>query len=218
MRGGYLTLARWYTAPIRVHWTLPLGAVVFGQGRLAPGFWLGFVLLVLVHEIGHGVLVRRARCQVVSIDIHGLGGVCRWQGHATEIQRAQIAWGGVLAQALLFAITAVALELAGDPHSMFARDLIDAFVSANVFLILFNLLPIRPFDGAEAWQLPRLLIARHFARRLDRRATRARDLAGAQHALERELAALEREPDRRTKAAVDAILDKMVRDPGKKDN
>jgi stage IV sporulation protein FB len=165
VRGGYLTLGRWNGAPVRAHWTLPLGAWLFGQGRLAPGFWLGFVLLLLVHEIGHAVLVRRARCQIISIDVHALGGVCRWQGEATPIQRARIAWGGVLAQTLLFVAVAVVVELAGDPRSMFARDLVDAFVSANAVLILLNLIPIGPFDGAEAWKLPRLLIARHLARR-----------------------------------------------------
>jgi Zn-dependent protease len=150
--GGYLTLGRWHGAPIRVHWTLPLGAVVFGQGRWAPGFWLGFALLVLVHEIGHALLVRRSRCQVVAIEVHALGGVCRWQGDPTPKQRAQIAWGGVLAQALLFVAVAIALELDGDPRSMFARDLVDAFVSANVLLIVLNLIPLPPFDGAQAWK------------------------------------------------------------------
>jgi hypothetical protein len=72
--GGYLTLGRWRTAPERVHWTLPVGALVFGQGRFVPGFWLGFLLLVLIHELGHAVLVRRYRHRVVSIDIHALGG------------------------------------------------------------------------------------------------------------------------------------------------
>ena len=214
VRGGYLTLARWHSASIRVHWTLPIGAFVFGQGRLAPGFWLGFVLLVLGHEIGHAVLVRRSGCHVVSIDVHALGGVCRWQGNATDIQRAQIAWGGVLAQALLFVAAAVGLELAGDPRSMFVRDLVDAFVSANVLMILLNLFPVSPLDGAEAWKLPRLLIARRLARRI----SRTRDLAEAKRSVERELAVLAREPDRRTKAAVNEILDKLVREPGHKEN
>jgi stage IV sporulation protein FB len=152
---GYLTLGRWHGAPLRFHWTLPIAALVFGQGRLAPGFWLGFVLLVLVHELGHAFLVRRYRCQLISIDVHAFGGVCRWQGDPTARQRAMIAWGGVLAQSLLFVAVGVALEAAGDPSSMFARDLVDAFVSTNAFLILLNLLPVAPFDGAEAWKLLR---------------------------------------------------------------
>ncbi len=155
MTGGYLTLARWHGAPVRAHWTFPLGALIFGQGRVAPGFWLGFVLLVLVHEIGHAVVVRRVRCRVVSIDLHALGGVCRWQGDPTAAERAAIAWGGVLAQAVLFAATTVWLELAGDPRSRFAGDLMDAFVSTNVLMILLNLLPVAPLDGGEAWKILR---------------------------------------------------------------
>lgn len=148
-------MGRWHGAPVRLHWTLPVGALVFGQGRLAPGFWLGFVLLVLVHELGHAVVVRRYGCQLISIDVHALGGVCRWQGTPTARQHAKIAWGGVLAQALLFVAIGVGLEAFGDPSSMFARDLVDAFVSTNALLILLNLVPMAPFDGAEAWKILR---------------------------------------------------------------
>ena len=39
--------------------------------------------------------------QIVSIDVHGLGGVCRWYGVPSPRWRAIIAWGGVLAQAVV---------------------------------------------------------------------------------------------------------------------
>ena len=93
LRGGYLAIGRWRGAPLRLHWTLPVGALLFGQGRFVPGFWLGFFLLVFVHELGHAVLVRRYGHGVVSIDIHALGGVCRWSGEPTAIDRSRIAWG-----------------------------------------------------------------------------------------------------------------------------
>jgi Zn-dependent protease len=148
-------LARWHGAPVRAHWTLPLAALIFGQGRLAPGFWLGFVLLVLVHEVGHALIVRRVRCRVIAIDVHALGGACRWQGDPTARQRAAIAWGGVLAQVVLFAAACVWIEVAGDPRTRFGADVLDAFVSTNVLMILLNLLPVAPLDGAEAWKILR---------------------------------------------------------------
>jgi Zn-dependent protease len=157
---GYLTLGKWRGADVRAHWTLPLGAAVFSGGRFVPGFWLGFFLLVLIHEVGHALLVRRFRCRVISIDIHGLGGVCRWNGSPSPIQRAHIAWGGVHAQLAVFGITVGALALLGDPDARFVAQVVSAFTTTNLWLIALNLLPVPPLDGAEAWKLPRLLRAR----------------------------------------------------------
>jgi stage IV sporulation protein FB len=155
--GGYLVLGRWGGAPVRVHWTLPLGALFFSQLRFVPGFWLGFFLLTLVHELGHAVVVRRQRCRVISIDVHGLGGACQWSGPATPIGRACIAWGGVMAQLVALGFTGVVLVVLGPPPTAFAAQLAGAMIGTNVFIILINLIPVPPLDGAEAWKLPGLL-------------------------------------------------------------
>ena len=181
---GYLTLGRWEGARVRAHWTLPLGALVFGGGRFVPGFWLGFFLLVLIHEVGHALLVRRRGYRVVSIDIHGVGGECRWQGEATPIHRAQIAWGGVHAQLLAFAVAAGVMAVVGEPRDVFTAELASAFTTTNVMLIALNLIPVPPLDGAEAWKLPRLL-----RERAARRAARAQ--GDVRTAVERELARLD---------------------------
>src|SRR5215471_15117987 len=116
---GYLVLGRWGGAPVRAHWTVPIGAFIFGHLRFVPGFWVGFFLLIFIHELGHAIVVRRQRCQVISIDVHGLGGLCQWNGPATPIGRARIAWGGVLAQLVTLALTSVALGVFGPPPSAF---------------------------------------------------------------------------------------------------
>lgn len=41
---GYLTL-RTRGAPLRVHWTTPIGAYVLTGADYVPGAWLGFFLL-----------------------------------------------------------------------------------------------------------------------------------------------------------------------------
>jgi stage IV sporulation protein FB len=211
VRGGYLTLGRWRGAPVRAHWSLPIGALVFGQGRFVPGFWLGFFLLVLVHELGHAALVKRYGHRVVSIDIHGLGGACRWSGDATAIDRARIAWGGVLAQAVAYVIAWGALALAGPPESVFAFQLAGAFTTTNLWLIGINLIPVAPLDGAEAWKLPGLLAAR-------RRARGGGAQAGAGFAYEREAATLHRYSDDApadVKTAVDDTLRRIGGDAKK---
>jgi Zn-dependent protease len=210
--GGYLQVGRWNGAPVRLHWTLPLGALVLGQGRFAPGFWLGFVLIVLIHEVGHALVVRRQRHRVVSIDVHALGGVCRWAGDATPIQRARVAWGGVEAQMVALVVAVVATRVLGAPRTSFARDLAEAFIYPNLWLIALNLIPVPPLDGAEAWKLPGLLRARAAAQR-------ARARGGARQSAARELARLDARDDdvpADTAAAVDARLRELAEGSGKK--
>ena len=161
---GYYTIAHFRGAPIRLHWSIPFGALVFGRFQIIPGFWLGFFFLVLIHELGHAMVVRACGLRVNGIDIHGLGGQCRYDGHPSQLRIALIAWGGVWAQLVLF--TAVSLVLLFvQPKSAFAAQLIYAFTDANLYLAALNLLPIRPLDGADAWPLFGLLFERWKLRR-----------------------------------------------------
>jgi Zn-dependent protease len=158
MESGYFKIGRLGGAPIRVHWTAPLGAFMFCGFRLAPVAWAAFVVLILIHEIGHALWVRSARLHLESIDVHGLGGVCRYYGTTTPVRRALIAWGGVLAQAVLLAIAFVLSRVLPHPASPDVQAIMndqvwDTFIRVNLMLIAFNLLPIPGFDGVEAWKL-----------------------------------------------------------------
>ena len=86
---GYVTVGRIQRVPVRVHLATPLGLFVFTQGSTNPILWAGFVFVVLVHELGHAVLVRRYRLSPLSIDINGIGGVCRYTGSATEVEESE---------------------------------------------------------------------------------------------------------------------------------
>jgi len=171
---GYLNLGRWRGAPIRVHWSMPLGAVLFSGMRLAPAFWVGFFLLVLAHEVGHAVLISRFGHRVRSIDVTGFGGLCRWSGIASDYQRAVIAWGGVLAQGLLLVATLSVLLMVGAPTHRVGAELALVFVRTNLIVIGLNLLPFPPLDGAHAWTLFSHLWARWQGRQLLQRLRRPR--------------------------------------------
>ncbi len=171
---GYLKIATLKGAPVRIHWSVALGALMFTGFRFAPAAWLGFVLLVLAHELGHAALVLRYRLEVVGIDVHGFGGVCRWQGVSSAWQRAVIAWGGVLAQLVLLAATEAIVLATGGPTSPFAAELVAVFTATNLWLLLINLIPVPPLDGASAWTIFRAWREGRGAR--DRRAAARRDL------------------------------------------
>ena len=106
--------------------------------------------------MGHALLCRFYGLWVVSVDIHGLGGLCHYRGSPTALQRSVIAWGGVLTQGALYVITWSLLGMVGLLPSHFLRQLALVFLGTNLWLMLLNLLPIAPLDGAEAWRLPRL--------------------------------------------------------------
>lgn len=150
-RDGFLILGRLWGAPIRIHWTTPLVAFVLTNFSFVPGAWLGFLVLVLVHEIGHAIAVRSFGANVVSVNAHGLGGTCEWYGHVTARQRAIIAWGGVLAQAALYIPARFVAAMV--PSWGIIGEIMYTLTATNLILIVVNLLPIRPLDGAEAWKL-----------------------------------------------------------------
>ena len=152
---GFWTIGRWRGVPIRLHWTIPLAALVFSRFTFAPGFWLAFVLLVLVHEMGHAWLAHRRHLAVFDIQVHGLGGVCR-PAPGSLYDNAIVAWGGVLAQLLILGLPAFLIQLFVPIRSVFLAEMIWAFTTTNLWLAAINLLPIPPLDGALAWKLPGL--------------------------------------------------------------
>jgi len=136
MDGGYLTIGRWRGVPLRVHLLTPLGALLFTGFRLDPGAWLGFLLLILLHEMGHAAWVMRYGRRVASIDLHAYGGVCRWSGEVTAFQRSVIAWGGVMAQVTVLGLTLCGVALFGRPSSVFLREL--GIPGADTRVVLFR--------------------------------------------------------------------------------
>lgn len=167
---GWWTITKLYGVPVRIHWSALLGAIFFSGLSFAPGAWLGFLLVILAHELGHAFVVLRTGQRLLGVSIHGFGGECQWAGDATPLQRSLIAWGGVAAQAALFLVALPLSWLVGARLGLFGLDLFHALTVSSAFIAALNLLPLRPFDGAEAWKLPGLL--------RERRALRAAREAG----------------------------------------
>jgi Zn-dependent protease len=150
---GYLRVARPWGVELRIHWTVVAGALLAARLRLEPLIWLGFLGVVLTHELGHALAVNAAGGQLVALDVTGVGGSCRWRGTGTLLERAWVAWGGVLAQAALLALSVVAILLSGSPTGRLAAPLGYCFIEVNLALLAINLLPFSPLDGVLAWRL-----------------------------------------------------------------
>ena len=134
-----------------------MAAIILGNFRFVPAFWVGVVIVLLAHELGHASAVALYRLRILSLEMHGLGGRCRWDGHVSPVGRSVIAWSGIVAQVVLLALTMAGLRWLGPPPSGVAIQLTHAFVRANIVIGALNLVPLGALDGAEAWRLfPRL--------------------------------------------------------------
>ncbi|MBI5545114.1 MAG: M50 family metallopeptidase [Deltaproteobacteria bacterium] len=184
-RPGYLVLGRWKGAAIRVHLSAPLGALLFSGFDYRPLQWLGFLVLILAHEIGHATVARWAGAQVVSLDVHAIGGRCvYYDGFAGALARAFIASGGIAAQVGLWLLTLLVLDGPVDLRPTLGETGVKAlqdFTVTNFLVAALNLLPLEPLDGAEIWKLPPLLAQR--ARSLVRRSLLKRRASALERAI-----------------------------------
>ncbi|MFO0729041.1 MAG: hypothetical protein U1E65_35000 [Myxococcota bacterium] len=154
-KDGFFRLGAIRGAPILLHFTYFIGAAFFCRASL--GRWIAFFFLILIHELGHAVLARWSGHPVVAIEIHGLGGLCRYAGYSTPFDTALIAWGGVWAQGIVYIAASLVEDLGPPLPAGLAYDVLSGLTHTNVSIMLFNLIPIPPLDGAEAWKLFRLL-------------------------------------------------------------
>jgi Zn-dependent protease len=163
---GTLTLGRIAGAPIRIHWSAPVGALVFGQFQIVPGFWLAFLGLILAHELGHALVVRAVGGRVRDVLVTGLGGECAHDGVVDPARRALVAWGGVFAQLAVLLVAGTLRLVFGAPTSTFVADLAQACTTYNLMLMGINLIPVKPLDGYEAWRIFPILKQRWASRRV----------------------------------------------------
>jgi Zn-dependent protease len=114
-------------------------------------FGVGFVALILVHELGHFVEARRQGLDVsIPRFIPFLGAyVAIKNSPLNPMRNAQVALAGPVAGGLAAAACWAAGSLTGSP-------LLHALAYAGFFLNLFNLIPIGFLDGGAIWRSYRL--------------------------------------------------------------
>lgn len=208
---GYFRVGRLAGVDLRLHWSVPVGALVFGSLRFEPILWLAFLAVILVHDLGHALAVRAVGFRITGVDLTGFGGQCRWRGKAEALDHAIIAWGGVVAQSLLLVATLLVTAFFGRSTAHAASLVEHAFIEINLWIMAINLLPFPPLDGARAWglfaelgsrgwTLPRLVLYplwRWAAQRRQRRVERTGPSALEPSALEQSPSVTSPTPQRR---------------------
>lgn len=126
---------------------------------------IALVLTVLLHELGHALVAMAVGMRGVSITITGLGGLCSYTGERHPKQELLISAAGPATNLLVAWVTWVFLSN-GMPSDETLRFLLSWFWMWNLWLGIFNSLPIFPLDGGQmALSISRMIGREHTARR-----------------------------------------------------
>jgi Zn-dependent protease len=108
-------------------------------------FGIGFAVLILIHEMGHFVdIKRRGLPAEMPVFLPGLGAYVRWQALGVPLEtRAAISLAGPLAGFFASVACAVLWWQTGNP-------LWAALARAGAVLNLLNLIPVWALDGGQA--------------------------------------------------------------------
>ncbi|MGA7399706.1 MAG: site-2 protease family protein [Candidatus Sulfotelmatobacter sp.] len=108
-------------------------------------FGIGFAVLILLHEMGHFIDIKRRGLPAdMPVFLPGLGAYVRWQAMGVPLEtRAEISLAGPLAGFLVAVACAVLWWQTGNP-------LWAALARAGAVLNLLNLIPVWMLDGGQA--------------------------------------------------------------------
>jgi hypothetical protein len=150
-----------YGVPVFIHWTFFVGglgiAFVFGQGQLNSIFPLiiAYVLLILIHELGHAYGAKIAGSEVYRIEVKGSGGWCYAEDNFYFMEKLVFYAGGLIAQVILFFLTIIFLFIFGQPSSNFLSLMLFVFTFINGIVFFINLFPYGENDGKKIYDLIR---------------------------------------------------------------
>lgn len=156
-------------ARVLAHWSVLLIGALIVLGALKEPLYASAVLgayygVILIHECGHMLVAQRKGCTVFSIELYPIWGITRFQEPYSAYDHYVIAWGGVLAQAVVGVPIVAWIEKFGYTRFEPFNAILVILGFFSLSMAVFNLLPMRPLDGAIAWRLFPALLSRGAAR------------------------------------------------------
>lgn len=160
-------LGKWRGIPVSLHWTVLIALPWFYyQTRSVPATAISlaaFFFLLIAHEIGHAAVALWRNVGVDEIELFFIHGLCRHEEPYHEKDDVLIAWGGVAAQLVVLVIaygTNMVLATLSPFTHQIASPLFRVLIETNVVIMILNLIPVAPLDGAKAWRILPMLRAR----------------------------------------------------------
>jgi Zn-dependent protease len=155
---GYSEVMRLRHVRVYVHWSVIALSGLFLLGALKRP-WQVLVALIsyygvlLLHECGHMVLAQKKGCRVNWIKLYPIFGLVSFDEPYSKYDHAVIAWGGIVAQCMVAFPIALYLSLFGYTRSEVINVALGIWSYMSLSLVIFNLIPVPPLDGAMAWKL-----------------------------------------------------------------
>ncbi len=151
-----LRLGRWFGVDVFVHWTflILVAWVAFqvlstGAGLLEALYALvllaAIFLCVILHELGHSLAARGFGIQTRHITLLPIGGVASLTGMPRRpLHELVIALAGPAVNVVIAALLT--------PFALLMGDIFLYLWIANLFLVIFNLIPAFPMDGGRVFR------------------------------------------------------------------
>ena len=161
---------------VYVHWSIFLIAAVMLLGTLRKPLatligLAAYLGVLIVHESGHLIMAHLRGYDALSIELYPIFGIARFEQPGSRFDRAAIAWGGVLAQAIVGVPLAVYVAVLGYTRWEALNAALGILGYFSLGIAVFNLLPLGPLDGSVAWDLIPAFIQRRQIRRSKRMAS-----------------------------------------------
>jgi Zn-dependent protease len=160
-----LRIATVFGIPIRLHFTFLLIIIWVALSGIGKAGGAGLVLSVLglflcvaLHELGHSVVAQRFGYIVRDITLYPIGGVASIEGSPRPRHELYIALAGPAVNVVIALLIGGYLAVVGKlpPVSeILARDFTlfsnpwTLLLTANVWLVIFNMIPAFPMDGGR---------------------------------------------------------------------
>jgi len=107
--------------------------------------------LLLIHECGHLIAAQRRGSHVLEIRLYAIHGKCIFQTPWSRFDHCVIAWGGVIAQAIIAVPLLLWLFFFGYTRFAAVNAILVILGGYSMCVAAFNLLPISGLDGSIAW-------------------------------------------------------------------
>ncbi|HEX3103895.1 MAG TPA: hypothetical protein VHQ22_05565 [Terriglobales bacterium] len=141
---------------VYIHWTvLLIAAIILLNVIRHPLLSLlgltAYLSVLVIHESGHMIAAQRLHCKVFSIEIYPIFGFCRFETPWSRFDHCVIAWGGVIAQAIVAAPIVLYVSIFGYTRFQPVNAVLALLGFFSLGVAAFNLLPIPRLDGSIAW-------------------------------------------------------------------